>query len=112
MQADLVTDANAASRQVRIAVFDGTVEAGSYVAAATQIASTTRTYSWSVGIPEQVLRLNTFVTPLPTGLVLVGAGRGPSFEIQLRSVVNNIQVGDQWGNVQGLVNERLNVALL
>ncbi len=112
VSAVFTTSALVATRTVKADFHDGAASAGLISSAQTQVASQAFRYTFAVaGIEHAVRAGNQVLIALPQGLTLVGEGRGDSHVLRLRSSVTNLQVTDQWGNPNGFVLERQNVAL-
>lgn len=97
MRIKLVTDSNAATRNVRVTFEDssGNVYA-EYVAGVTQIASLTRYYGFnriSIATPTGALDTTFIPVSLPSDGVLIPKGG------KIKTVTTSIQVGDQYTGV-------------
>jgi hypothetical protein len=96
----LVTDANAANRTVTLIIDDGASTLWTCDASAAQAASLTRNYNaYATGVAPD-LTGSTFRLPGPFPLDLPAGAR-------IRTVTNNMQVGDNWGAPKILVRERI-----
>lgn len=99
--ATFTTDATAGNRVTSLAADDGTTI---YVRASSQFshgASAANVYSWAPGITNPAAHnANPIQSPFPVGLQLPAGHR-------IRTVVNNLQAGDDWGAPQFLVEEWL-----
>lgn len=89
---NLVTDANAANRQVVLTIDDGTTVICKAASQATQAASLTYNYTFAVGGPERsaVDATTTMRCQLPGPLWIPGGYR-------IKTVTTNRQVGDNFG---------------
>lgn len=98
----LVTDVNAATRQVSLIVDIGGTDAQEQYSAITQIASLTRHYSFIAGlgvVPAAVSDGNRIMVAMGTDLYVPA-----SHSVQSR--VANMQAGDQIANIRLLYQER------
>lgn len=90
----LVTDANAATRTVRVETDSGGDLRHNIISAVTQIESLTRDYVFQKNAPDGATSLGTkIVQPLPHDLFLYQ-------DHNVNTVIDNIQVGDQISLVQ------------
>jgi hypothetical protein len=96
----LVTDANVINRTVALIIDDGVSLLWSCDASGTQAASLTRNYNaYGTGAAPDVTG-STFRLPGPFPLDLPAGAR-------IRTVTNNLQVGDNWSAPKILVRERI-----
>jgi hypothetical protein len=96
--AELITDATVANRQVTLFLDDGATTLYRITASGNQAAGLTRQYSAFVSSAAASLSGTVFLLPLPMGFVL-----GPGSRI--RTVTATMQLGDNWGAPQILVEE-------
>jgi hypothetical protein len=100
LRAALVTDANAANREVAITFDDGTNVYAEAHAGANQAASLTRQYTAAVGGVRGAAATGTGILIAMPSLILPAGHR-------IRTSTTNRQAGDDWGAPQLLVEEWL-----
>jgi hypothetical protein len=100
-QALLVTSVTVASRTPILRVDDGVNIFGNVPVGVLIAASTTINNSWAQGVNRFTeIQANTEAAPMPTNIILLAASR-------IRTATVNLQAGDQWSQVQYLVQEWL-----
>lgn len=98
--ASLVTDANAATREVVLQFDDGTTVYAEFPATQTQITGLTRRYYFGDQRPFAALQQYATI-PVDVPEIVLAAGH------RMRTVIQNGQVGDDWAAPQYLVEELL-----
>lgn len=100
LRAQLLTDANAANRNVTLRVDDGNGDFAHYPFNTTHAASIDRRYCWVWG-PTSAFEASgssgNLVQPGPQFLLLPGW--------RLEVVTGNVQAGDQWSAITAMVEE-------
>lgn len=97
-KATLVADANVANRTIRVVVDDGATQLVVSEAGVNQTAGQTREHMAAAYGLAITSSSGVLYEPLPTDVLLIGGWR-------LRTVTASIQVGDNWGAPQLLVEE-------
>lgn len=98
----LVTDANAANRDAALTLDDGTTVFARIPGGQNDIAAQTTRFNWTLGGVRFTIAQDRTMTPgLPDVYLLAGH--------RLATVTANIQVGDNWGAPQLLVEEWIEV---
>ena len=100
LQATLVTDATVANRGPRLTFDDGTTECYSSDAAEVQAASVTRVFAAGQGTQRLAVVGNRASWQWPVGVLLLAGWR-------IRTSTSALQVGDNWGAPQLVVEEWL-----
>jgi len=96
--ATLVTDANAANRDVALTIDDGTTVVGRFPAAQNDVASQTTRFLWtSGGARIAIAQDRTIVIPIPDVWIPDG--------YRFKTVTTGLQVTDNWGPPQLWVEE-------
>lgn len=98
VSASFVADANVANRRVRAIIDDGTLEMFRYKAAADQTAGQTNQYTFAPLGSESAIANNVAIIPIPPDCYMFAGWRFVTSTV-------NLQVGDNWGAPQYLVEE-------